>query len=74
MQYFLNYLQFVKKQPKTCSGKIVKRVQRHAATKLKPGEETDKDELEKIFEDYNDQELGDEASAETVHFYPIACY
>ena len=73
----------MKKQPKTFSGKIVKRVQRRAAAKfqkLKPGEETartalNKDELEKIFEDYNsDEELGDEAPAGALHFYPIACY
>lgn len=68
----------MKKQPKTFSGKIVKCVQRHAAPKfqrLKAGEETDNDELETMFKDYNnDQELGDEASAGTVHFYPIACY
>ena len=73
----------MKKQPKTFSGKIVKRVQRRAATKfqkLKPGEETArkalyKDELEKIFEDYNiDQELGDEAAAGALQFYLIACY
>ena len=73
----------MKKQPKTFSGKIVKRVQRRAATKLrklKPGEETArkalyKDEVEKIFEDDNiDQELGDEAPAGAVHFYPIARY
>ena len=68
----------MKKQPKTFSGKIVKRVQRHAAPKfqrLNAGEETDNDELETMFKDYNiDQELGDEASAGTVHFYPIAAY
>ena len=68
----------MRKQPKTFSGKIVKSVQRDAASefqKLKQGEKTDNDELEKIFEDYNfDQDLGDEASAETLHFYPIACY
>ena len=73
----------MKKQPKTFTGKIVKRVQRRAATKLgklKPGEEIARktwyeDELEKIFEDYNiDQELGDEAQAGALHFYPIACY
>ena len=59
------YLQFVKKQPRTFSGKIVKHILRHAATKfekLKPGEETArealyKDELKEIFEDYYNSPL-----------------
>ena len=59
------YLQFVKKQPRTFSGKIVKHILRHAATKfekVKTGEETArealyKDELKEIFEDYYNSPL-----------------
>ena len=61
----LNYLQFVKNQPKTFSGKIIKHILRHAATKfakLKPGEETAhealyKDELQEIFEDFHELQI-----------------
>ena len=61
----LNYLQFVKNQPKTFSGKTIKHILRHAATKfakLKPGEETAhealyKDELQEVFEDFHELQI-----------------
>ena len=62
---FFAYLQFVKKQPRTFSGKTVRHILRHAATKfekVKPGEETArealyKDELKEVFEDYYNSPL-----------------
>ena len=76
----LNYLQFVKSQPKTFSGKIIKHVLRHAATmfvKLKPGEETThealyKDELQEIFEDFQYNRVSEENPQ--IHFDLLACY
>ena len=62
---FFAYFQFVKEQPRTFSGKIVRHILRYAATKfekVKPGEETPrealyKDELKEVFEDYHNNPL-----------------
>ena len=75
-----NYLQLVKNQPKTYSGKIMKHILRHAATKfakLKPGEETAqealyKDELQEIFEDFHYNQVGEENLQ--IYLDPLACY
>ena len=80
MSICLIYLQFIKNQPKTYSGKIMKHILRHAATefaKLKPGEETAqealyKEELQEIFEDFHYNQVGEENPQ--IHFVPLACY